>query len=183
MFRHDLEHTGYSPSAAPTTNNVLWSYGTGDAVYSSPAVAYGKVFIGSSGRVYCLDASQGTLLWSYETGDAIRSSPAVADGKVFAGSWDGKVYCFGSQGDADTALMVYPHPFSHSRHTSLTFHGDSIPGGTIRIYDLAGELIRALEEEYGDDKLSWDGRNEKGETVAPGIYICEPGGKKIAIVN
>jgi len=53
MFRHDLRHTGYSTSEAPNTNQTLWSYTTGSYVHSSPAVADGKVFVGSvDAKVY-----------------------------------------------------------------------------------------------------------------------------------
>jgi parallel beta-helix repeat protein len=102
MFHHDLSHTGYSTSTAPNTNNVLWSYRTGTVrpvVFSSPAVADGKVYVGSDdGKVYCLDAignGDGTtsVMWNYTTGDSVFSSPAVADGKVYVGSTDGNVYC------------------------------------------------------------------------------------------
>ena len=57
MFRHDLQHSGYSTSEAPDTNNVIWEYATFGWVRSSPAVADGKVYIGSIGdTVFCLDA-------------------------------------------------------------------------------------------------------------------------------
>ena len=44
MFRHDPNHTGYSTSTAPNTNNTIWIYTTGGPVYSSPAVVDGKVY-------------------------------------------------------------------------------------------------------------------------------------------
>jgi len=48
MFPHDLNHTGYSTSKAPKTNPKLWSYATGNYVhFSSPAVADGRVYVGS----------------------------------------------------------------------------------------------------------------------------------------
>ena len=66
-------------------------------VYSSPAVADGKVFVGSyDDKVYCLNAATGAFIWSYTTGNYVDSSPAVADGIVYVGSMDGKVYAFGS---------------------------------------------------------------------------------------
>jgi outer membrane protein assembly factor BamB/subtilisin family serine protease len=94
MFRHELQHTGYSTSTAPNTNNTLWSYTTGDAVYSPLAVADGKVYVGSDDhKIYCLNATNGAHIWSYTTGSWVESSPAVADGKVYVGSCDGNVYC------------------------------------------------------------------------------------------
>jgi len=94
MFRHDLSHTGYSTSTAPNTNNTIWSYPTGGRVISSPAVAQGKVYVGSYDRkVYCLNATTGAHIWNYTTGASVESSPAVADDKVYVGSFDQKVYC------------------------------------------------------------------------------------------
>jgi PKD repeat protein len=93
MFHHDLTHTGYSASTAPKTNQVLWNYTTGNYVFSSPAVADGKIFVGSAdGNVYALNETTGDKIWDYTTGDWVFSSPAVSDGKVFVGSWDKNVY-------------------------------------------------------------------------------------------
>jgi len=40
MFRHDLNHTGYSTSNAPDTNILLWNYKVGESVWSSPAISH-----------------------------------------------------------------------------------------------------------------------------------------------
>jgi outer membrane protein assembly factor BamB len=73
-------------------------------VDSSPAVADGRVFVGSGdGKVYALNASTGALAWSYTTSDWVASSPAVADGTVFIGSADGKVYAF----DASSGVLAW----------------------------------------------------------------------------
>jgi len=97
MFHHDLRHTGYTTEKVSDELELLWSYETGschDYYYSSPAVADGKVFVGSyDGKIYCLDEDDGSLIWSYLTGDDVDSSPAVADGKVFVGSNDHNIYC------------------------------------------------------------------------------------------
>jgi outer membrane protein assembly factor BamB len=93
MFRHDAQHSGCSTSTAPSTNQTQWSFTTGGVVYSSPAVAGGRVYIGSQdGKVYCVSAATGALVWNYTTGGGVRS-PAVVDGWVYVGSWDDKVYC------------------------------------------------------------------------------------------
>ena len=104
MFHHDLNHTGTSTSTAPSTNNTLWNYTTGGGVDSSPAVADGRVYVGSwDGNVYCLNATTGAYLWSYTTGNWVVSSPAVADGKVYVGSGDGNVYCL----NATTGAFIW----------------------------------------------------------------------------
>ena len=87
MFRHDLQHTGYSTSPAPSTNQTLWNYTTGSFIVSSPAVVDGKVYIGSYDRkFYCLDAATGAHIWNFTTGGIVGSSPAVVDGRVYVGS-------------------------------------------------------------------------------------------------
>jgi len=97
MFHHDSSHSGYSTSNAPTTNQTLWNYTTSYNVFSSPAVANGKVYIGSEeGSVYCLDASTGAKLWNYTTKAPVFNAAAVADGQVYIGSEDDNVYCLDS---------------------------------------------------------------------------------------
>jgi hypothetical protein len=106
MFHHDLTHTGYSTSKAPKTNQTLWNFATGSVVWSSPAVADGKVYVGSYDmKLYCLDASTGASIWSFATGGAVPSSPAVADGKVYVGSADKKVYAL----DASTGSLIWSY--------------------------------------------------------------------------
>ena len=124
MHRHDLQHTGYSESPAPNTNQTLWTYTTGSFVWSSPAVVDGKVYAGSyDKKVYCLDAATGTLIWNYTTGGEVESSCTVADGKVYVGSNDDKVYCL----DAAIGALIW----------NYTTGNDVIPNPTVvdgRVY-------------------------------------------------
>jgi len=51
-----------------------WTYVCGDAVFSSPTVAHGLVYVGSrDNKLYALDAFTGIERWSYATGNAIFS--------------------------------------------------------------------------------------------------------------
>ena len=74
------------------------SFGRGGPVYSTPAVAFGRVFLGSiDSRVYSFDADSGDLLWSHSTGDWVYAAPAVADTPrtdptVYVGSKDQNFY-------------------------------------------------------------------------------------------
>jgi outer membrane protein assembly factor BamB len=63
-------------------------------VQSSPAVAYGCVFVGSrDSQVYCLNASNGEAIWKYAIRYEVWSSPAIYDLNVYVGADDGYVYC------------------------------------------------------------------------------------------
>src|SRR5262249_10529572 len=71
--------------------------------YSTPAVAYGRVYAGNNdGRVYSYEIRDGTLAWTYSTGGYAYSGPTVANTKhspptVFIGSFDGNVYALGAK--------------------------------------------------------------------------------------
>jgi eukaryotic-like serine/threonine-protein kinase len=74
----------------------LWSFRTNARVESSPAVAGGRVYIGSNdGRFYVLDLNTGAKVWEFNAGQAVSASPAIAGGRVVVGAQDGKLYCFG----------------------------------------------------------------------------------------
>jgi len=144
MFRHDARHTGYTKSPAPNTNQTQWTYTTGDDVGSSPAVAIGKVYIGSfDGKVYCLDAYTGVQIWNYTTGGPVAySSPAVADSKVYVGSNDKKIYCL----DALTGTQIWNYTtgafvFSSPAVADGKVYVGSIDNKTYCLDALTGALI------------------------------------------
>jgi outer membrane protein assembly factor BamB len=94
MFHHDTCHLGYSTSTAPATNAVCWTYTTGGAVSSCPAVVDNLVYVGSDdGRIYCLNVFTADTVWTFQTGNAVGSSPAVAGGRVYIGHNFTKIYC------------------------------------------------------------------------------------------
>jgi outer membrane protein assembly factor BamB len=74
--------------------------------YSSAAVSYGRVYIGSTnGDVYSFAASNGKLAWRKHTGNYVYASPAV--GKVgsgpptvYVGSYDGRFYALDARSGA-----------------------------------------------------------------------------------
>ena len=73
-----------------------WTFTTRARVESSPAIAGGRVFVGSNdGRFYVLNLENGAKVWEYEAGAPLSASPAIANGRIVIGSQDGKLYCFG----------------------------------------------------------------------------------------
>jgi len=66
----------------------------------------------------------------------------------------------------------YPNPFNPE--TTITFTLRNEGRATIKIYDLGGRLIRTLLDsslEEGEHNVIWDGRCNKGNSVASGIYF------------
>lgn len=87
------------------------------------------------------------------------------------------------------AVKVFPNPWIPDSKTSTNKHGTigdgikfeglSNAGGTIYIYNATGELVRSVT--WSDDsKAKWDGKNDRGEFVASGVYIwvIKDGGTK-----
>ena len=67
---------------------------TGNDVTSSPAIADGYVYVGSSDKkIYCLDADDGLEIWNYTTGGAINSGPAVSEESLYVSAAD-KIHNF-----------------------------------------------------------------------------------------
>jgi outer membrane protein assembly factor BamB len=152
MFHHDLTHTGCSTSAAPHTNATLWSYATNGVVFSSPAVVGGVVYVGSNdGRVYALNALNGTQLWHYTTSNIVHSSPAVAGGVVYVGSNDGRVYAL----NASTGTQVWNYTTSGTVESS-----PAVAGGVVYVGSLDGKVY-ALNASNGIQVWNY--------TTAPGL--------------
>jgi len=94
MFRGNPQHTGvYQAAGVPKFSKVKWKFHTNGSVFSSPAVAGGVVYVGSSdGILYAVGIESGTLKWKFPTGSRVASSPAVDGGVVFFASYDGNFY-------------------------------------------------------------------------------------------
>jgi len=94
MFRHDIIHSGFSRSLAPSLNQTAWTFSVPSGLESSPAIANGMVYFGSTeGKLYCVDAETALCKWTYNAAGSIASSPCVVNGSVYFGSWEGNVFC------------------------------------------------------------------------------------------
>jgi flagellar hook assembly protein FlgD len=72
---------------------------------------------------------------------------------------------------------VYPNPFNPK--AMVAFELERQATVSLRIYDLAGRLVRTLETERsftaGRHEVSWNGTDAAGRTVASGVYILHVG--------
>jgi len=67
----------------------------------------------------------------------------------------------------------FPNPFNPT--TRITFSLSRKSHVRLRIYDVAGRLVRVLIDETrnaGTYGAVWDGKNENGHATASGIYFC-----------
>ena len=91
MFRGDPQHGGvYKAAGVPQLHGIRWKFSTGGAVFSTPAISQGVLYVGSTdGNLYAIDAQSGTQKWKFPAGVRITSSPAVAGGLVYFASYSG----------------------------------------------------------------------------------------------
>src|SRR2546423_13230334 len=87
-----------------------WSYATGGAVQSSPAVADGLVYFSSyDGNIYAVETRTGFKLWSYPA-FGTSSAPAVANGVVYVAPSDfyqgNSLYAL----NASTGALLWSYP-------------------------------------------------------------------------
>jgi outer membrane protein assembly factor BamB len=78
-FHYDVARTGYTASLAPNTPVSLWNSTLPNAIYSSPVVFNGKVYVGcDNDKIYAMDAKTGNQLWNFTMNNRIRGTPTVA---------------------------------------------------------------------------------------------------------
>jgi hypothetical protein len=72
-----------------------------------------------------------------------------------------------------TQFKCYPNPFTNE--IILEIQNPKRAEITVDIYNLAGEQIKNLATKRKDEKvnLTWNGTNDSGQKVSPGVYICK----------
>ena len=102
------------------TGKEIWTFKTGDGRWSSPAVAYGKVYFNSYSILYCLDANNGKMIWHFPVENSTGNTPTVFEGKVFFGTSrrdlarDFRAYCL----DAGTGEEIWNFPLEFDMWSS-----------------------------------------------------------------
>jgi flagellar hook assembly protein FlgD len=67
-----------------------------------------------------------------------------------------------------------PNPVSAKTGARIAFTLPSAFRAQLTVYDVAGRRLRTLVDgllDAGDHFQSWDGRDDRGQTVSPGIYF------------
>jgi outer membrane protein assembly factor BamB len=147
-----------------SNGKVRWTANTqgggllrGGGVYSTPAVAWGRVYLGSlDGRIYSYVEKTGELAWSHSTGAEVYPSPAVADTPnspptVYAGSQDKHFYAL----DARTGELRWEHPLD-----GVVLGSSSVIGETVYV-SMIGPNTGTIGYRVKDGKKVFE--HEQGE--------------------
>lgn len=68
----------------------------------------------------------------------------------------------------------FPNPFRAGESTTIRFAvPDAAEASAIAVYDLLGRRVRTLRRELvsGEQAVSWNGRDDAGRAVPPGVYV------------
>jgi hypothetical protein len=66
----------------------------------------------------------------------------------------------------------YPNPFNSSTRISFDLYEDALV--ELTVYDLLGRKVSTLVDQYltvGNHDVTWNGRSDKGENMASGVYF------------
>ncbi|MFC1713107.1 PQQ-binding-like beta-propeller repeat protein, partial [Candidatus Poribacteria bacterium] len=127
---------------------TIWKFPTEKQVFSSPSVAYGKVYVGEGlhydfdCKLYCIDRGSGELLWSHKTTSHVESSPFIADGKIYFGAGDDGVYCL----DAETGDVKWHREGIHVDGSPAVWFG-AVYFGTA----YGESVVYCLDAETGEE--------------------------------
>jgi len=98
---------------------VVWSFETkgisgrlhkdpwgGSSWPGQPSVDEQHVYFGSAdGRLYCLNAKDGSLVWSYKTEDSLKATPTIVGDRLIASGLDHYIYCV----DKKTGTLLWKY--------------------------------------------------------------------------
>jgi len=131
----DLDNSRFQPADAAGLSadqipklKLKWAFAFPGAIgaYSQPAVAGGRVFVGSAaGVVYSLDAATGCTYWSFEAGSGVRSAITIGPGGIaYFGDLHASVYAL----DAATGKLIWKtlveeEPYSRVTGTPKLYEG------------------------------------------------------------
>jgi outer membrane protein assembly factor BamB len=152
-FRGDLSNSGVAGSGAPGTASVLWNRDTGlREIGSTPAVAFGKVFVETMGGMFALDAGTGLTVWRNARAKGF-SSPAVFNGSAYVGTSNGTVIRMNAATGAtlwETRLLAKTSFSGITSSPKVAF--DWVFVGTFNEAGGAGEVVALYE---GNGTVAW----------------------------
>lgn len=143
-----------------------------------------------NGSTYVAGCGKATLTVQYTSSDSITWYGKNAQGNyVESGIYEVQLVAMTAQGldvvasktvelldigptDDISGIKAYPNPYTGN--TPLVFAWQQNTQGTIRIkiYDMAGELVRTLTGDLSTGKINWDLKSVGGQKVSSGTYIC-----------
>ena len=159
MFAHDPAHTSNAGSQILPSGKIKNVFKAGGAINSSPVVASGVVYFGSTdNKLYAVDALTGNKIWDFKTDGWIECSPAIHNETIFFGSNDGTLYAL----DLKTGNKKWEFKTQYAIKST-----PAIAGGKV-IFGATDYKVYALNENNG--KIIWQFNTHNWLISSPVIY-------------
>jgi FlgD Ig-like domain len=123
------------------------------------------------GSYECYDEDIGLAGWLIKRGLCEKWQEFVSDSTVID-----TISCYPAavMEPDETRLRVSCHPNPFEATTTIRFELPQADEITIEIFDVSGRVVRLLHSGSGlpgRHEISWDGANDAGSRVSPGIYL------------
>jgi subtilisin family serine protease len=139
-------------------------------------------------KIYQMDTLSGQ--WKLISGiQSVNTTNKTVVAEADGSNWDKGIdyrlfVTLAPSGDLNE-VRVYPNPYKPNSglgHSKITFD-NLTDSAKIKIFNIAGELVRSMEEEGSTGRKEWDATNDNSERLASGVYIylitADNGSKKI----
>jgi len=148
--------------------------GGGGAPLSPPDTTYPYILTATRTFHYCkIEIDRNSLTFT-----AVTPSGNVIDGFTLVntpiGIEEPRERAPGRQPRTSDLFPGAPNPFSES--TRITFSLATPGEVSLLIYDVSGKKVRTLlrgPRDAAKHELSWDGRDDRGNGVGSGVYVCK----------
>jgi outer membrane protein assembly factor BamB len=185
QLKYDARRSGDVPQRSVSAPlGLVGAVPLGDAVFTAPVVADGKVYVvDGSGVVWAIDAASLRVVWRYETAGGKAncnniSSPAIAGGYLHVGTMAGKYYVL----DAATGAVVHEIDCGEPIFSAPAVGQDRVYFATLgsRVYSLRpdGTVVWVwdfVRERLGFTGDRWNGvdwKKQKGQATWREQFCC-----------
>jgi YVTN family beta-propeller protein len=178
-------NSGYIIAIDAEADTVLYTHDLGHAfaqglLYSMKIGYVYSANYGSSVSVLTGDGSRVVKVMSLGAAPfALASAPS--HDRVYVGNlgtrWlyvlrDNEAVTAAPSPESEGAMRVTPNPFAHS----VAVAWDSArKGGDVHVYARDGRLVKQARIPAGENRWVWDGRDDSGAPLPPGVYVIEAG--------
>jgi outer membrane protein assembly factor BamB len=137
---------GFDKSTGEFNSSDWWAHDIGYTT-STPVVYKGRVYVGSSGGLYCLDESDGSEDWSFTPNGGVQSSPVIST--WYDNGTNNEIYIYFTTNCASGKLYCLK---DYSGNTAAREQWNYLPSGDNAGYTLQGAAISGGWVFFGNDK-------------------------------
>jgi outer membrane protein assembly factor BamB len=168
-YKFDAAGTGYTPETLVPPLRLLWAKNLGSPInVPSPAVAGGKVYIGTSNisttaeaKLVCLEATTGATLWETPAQNDVKSTPAIHDDTVFFTNSSGSLFALDTMDGGILWQAQLGDSLERWEMTSPTYYDGTIYAG-------GAPAMSALDAATGG--VVWQSPPESFDDFIPSTY-------------